>query len=267
MAPPPNISNHLSDEISIATATADNRPQATNDDLREYVVKFLFRPSNDKSNTHVAKTHHTILRAMHQIYAESNLKIFDNYGRSIDSFPTPKSYEGYLQHYKLHYVKGNPEKHRKPIYLVFHRIHSPVPLSELHRNEIISDLLRKVNTTMQLHHWNKDEPNIANLRFHVGVDPSNFLKEYFEERIRNLISQVTKRPKTKIPRFQCCYSSPFLIDEYGSQIATKSYDLQCQQQDAQLLLKMIQQTFAKNPSFILHRIRHTDPDIYKSAIQ
>lgn len=262
-----NQDNNSFDDISIATATINNTLHDDTDTVREYVVKFLFRPSDDKTNTHVAKMHYTILRAMTQIYADSNLKIFDNFGKPIDSFPTLKSYEEYLRHFKLHYVKGNATKNRKPIYLVFHRIHSPVPLSEIRRNEVIADLLRKINTTFQLHHWKEDETNISNLGFHVGVDPTNFLQEFFEERIRNLISQSTKRAKEKIPRFKCCYCSPFLIDEYGCRIATKSYDLQCRQQDAQSLLKLLHQTFAKNPSFLLHRVRHDDPDVYKSAIQ
>lgn len=56
-----NIPHDSSDDIGIATATADNQSHATNDNIREYVVEFLFRPSNDKTNTHVAKTHYTIL--------------------------------------------------------------------------------------------------------------------------------------------------------------------------------------------------------------
>lgn len=255
------------DEISIATVAADNCSTTTRTETKEYVVKFLFRPSNDNTNAHVAKTHYTILRAISQIYSDTPLTIFDNFGRTMASFPALKSYDAYMRHFKLHYVKGNETKRRKPIYLVYHRIHSSVPLSEIRRNEVIFTLLRKVNTIMTTHMWKEDETHISNLGFHVGVDPSNFIKEYFEERIRNQISQATKRSKDKIPRFQCCYSSPRTIDDYGDRISTKTYDLQCNQKDAKLLINLLKQTYTTNPSFIFHRLRHDDNETYKNAIQ
>lgn len=234
-----NLSHVDPDNISINTAVTDNCSHNARDKIREYVVKFLFHPTDNKNNIFVAKTHYTILRAIFQIYSDSHLKIFDNFGCSIDSFPTLRSYDAYLRHYRLHYINGNPSKNRKPLYMVVHCLHSPVPLSEICCNEVIANLLCKVNTRLMLHPWKEDEIKISNLEFHIGMDPTNYLKEFFEERICNQISQVTKCPKTKIPKFQCCYCSPFITEAFGTRITTKTYDLQCCQQDAKTLITLL----------------------------
>ena len=76
-------------------------------------------------------------------------------------------------------------------------------------------LLSKQNTCLTVHLWQEDETQIANLGFYVKVDPSNIMKEYFEECIRTKISECTRRDKKKIPQFHCGFSSPFVIEEGG----------------------------------------------------
>ncbi|KAL7580871.1 hypothetical protein ACA910_001140 [Epithemia clementina (nom. ined.)] len=211
------------DDMSVATVHTGNRPISNAGEAKEFVVKFLFRPHGGNNNTEVARTHYAILRAITDIYPE--VKIFDNYGVAIKEFPPLKSYDAYLRHFKLQFVKANDNKHRKAIYLAFHRIVSPVPLGEIRRHATVSTLLHKVNTRLSLHHWTEDETRIANLGFFVGFDPTNILPEEMVERIRRDITMVTERPCKKIPRFRCGFSSPFSINPQGVRISTKGYDL------------------------------------------
>ena len=118
-----------------------------------------------------------------------------------------------------------------------------------------------------VHLWKEDETQITNLGFYVNVDPSNVTKEYFGERICTKISVCTHRDKKKIPKFHCGFSSPFVIEEGGTRMSTKAYDLQCKQSDAKDLITLLQETYKTNPQFVFHRIRHHNLTAYKNAIR
>jgi hypothetical protein len=254
-----------SDEISIATANAENRNIIYSNEPTEYVAKFQFQPKTSGKNADVAQTHYQLLQAIKEIYPE--VKIFDNYNEEINQFPPLKSYAEYLRHFNLQFVKHNEKKNRQPQYLSFHRIITSVSLSEIRRHTIIASLLRKVNTRLTNHLWKEDETRIANLGFHVGVDPSNHLKEDFEHLIRKKIVAETKTNIKKIPRFQCAFTSPYLVDSDGNRTSSKSYDIQCKQEDAAVLIKLLQQTYQQNPTFVFHKMRHQNLQAYKNAIR
>jgi hypothetical protein len=268
MADLPNGATRMqenADDISVATATAENRNIVYTKEPKEYVAKFVFKPKNSETNTEVAKTHYKLLQAIKEIYPD--VKIFDSYNEEINKFPTLKSYAEYLRHFNLQFVKQNEKKNRKSLYLCFHRIITPVSLSEIRRHTIIATLLSKVNTQLTTHLWKEDETRIANLGFHVGVDPSNHLKEDFENSIRKKIAAVTNRNIKNIPHFQCAFTSPYLMDENGNKTSSKSYDIQCRQQDAAELIKLLQQTYQVNPTFIFHKMRHQNLTAYRNAIR
>ena len=254
------------DDISVVTASAENRYIQPSSEKKEYVIKFLFRPKKEGDNTEVARTHFAILKTINENYNDTT-DIFDNFGQKMIKFSALKSYDQYLRHYKLQYVKGNPHKNRPPIYLVFHRINSSVSISELRKHTVISALLQKVNTRMSTHIWLEDETRISNIGFFVTIDPGNKLKVQSEEDIKKEISAATGRPIKKIPRFQCVFSSPYQMQDDGSKVATKSYDLQCRQQDAKDIVKILHATYKDNPKFIFHRMRHTNATTYSNAIR
>ena len=253
------------DEISIATDTAENRTITNVGEEKEYVIKFLFRPKGEENNTKVAKTHYAILKVITDIYP--NVQVFDNFGSTVKEFPQLKSYDEYLRHFRLQYVKSNEKKNRGSIYLAFHRIRSTVPISEIRKHSSVLMLLQKVNTRLTVHLWKEDETRIANLGFFVGVDPSNYLKEHYEEKVRSQIASVTGKSKKNIPKFQCGFTSPYHIDDDGNRTATKSYDLQVRQKDAKELINLLQQTYKENPIFIFHKMRHTAVQAYQNAIR
>ena len=89
-----------------------------------------------------------------------------------------------------------------------------------------------------------------NLGFYVNIDPSNIMKEYFEERICTKVAECTHRYKKMIPKFHCGFSSPFVIEEGGTRTSTRAYDLQCKQFDAKDLITLLQDTYKTNPQFI-----------------
>ena len=114
------------DDISVNTVPAENGIINNVREPEEYVVKFLFRPKNASNNSQVAKTHYSILSAITQFSPDT--KIYDNYGVTMKKLVALKSYDEYLRHFNLKFVKGNEDKNRGPIYLVHHRIISTVSL-------------------------------------------------------------------------------------------------------------------------------------------
>ncbi|KAL7574196.1 hypothetical protein ACA910_014871 [Epithemia clementina (nom. ined.)] len=253
------------DDRSESTNVIINRTIDQRGEVKEYVVKFLFKPTASGKNTEVASTHFAVLQAIQEIYPETT--IFDNFGNTLSKIQALKSYDAYLRHFKLQYVKPNETKKRGAIYMCFHRIRSSVPISEIRRHSTIATLLSKVNTRLTVHQWSEDDTRISTLGFHVGVDPSNFLKEHFEEKVRSQISQATGRAKKHIPRFQCGFSSPFFVDAHGHRTSTKSYDIQCRQKDAKDLIQLLRQTYHNSPTFVFHKLRHHDANAYKQAIR
>ena len=155
----------------------------------------------------------------------------------MKEFPLLKTFDAYLCHFKLQFVKANPNKKRNAIYLMFHRIRSSVSISEIRKNSEAAALLSKQNTRLTIQLWKEDETQIGSLGFYVKVDPSNITKEYFEGHIRTKISECTRHDKKKFPQFHCGFSSPFMTEEGGTRTSTKPYDLQCKQSDVKDLLK------------------------------
>ena len=185
----------------------------------------------------------------------------------MKEFPLLKTFDAYICHFKLQFVKANPNKKWNAIYLTFHRIQSSVSISKIRKNSEVAELLSKQNTHPTVHLWKEDETQITNLGFYVKVDPSNITKEYFEERIHMKISECTCRDKKKIPKFHCGFSSPFVIEEGDTRTSTKAYDLQCKQSDAKDLITLLQETYKTDPQFVFHQIRHHDLTAYKNTIR
>jgi hypothetical protein len=254
----------INDDISVNTAPMENRIIANTGEAEEYVVKFLFQPKNDSNNSVVAKTHYSILSSIKQFFPTS--QVYDNYGCEMKKFTALKSYDEYLRHFNLEYVKGNKEKRRNPIYVVHHRIISNVSLGEIRKHWSVSDLLKRVNTRMTKHLWNEQETRIAVLGFSTNVDPTNFLKSDYEARMMSQIADKNQKSKKSIPRFQCTFSSPFDIDtNTNTRISTKTYALECRQKDAQVLKKLLEKTY-HDGTFMFFKVRHIKPALYRSAI-
>ena len=184
----------------------------------------------------------------------------------MKEFPLLKTFDAYLRHFKLQFVKANPNKKRNAIYLMFHHIRLSISISEIQKNSEVAALLCKQNTRLTIHLWKEDETQIANLGFYIKVDPSNITKEYLEELIHTKISECTRHNKKKIPQSHCSFSSPFVIEEGGTRTSTKAYDLQCKQSDTKDLISLLQDTYKTDPQFVFHRIRHCDLNTYKNAI-
>ena len=108
------------DDVSILTIMAENHFITLHDEVKEYVVKFLFIPDSNSNNTEVAQTHYDILHCITHLYPEA--QVLDNFGKTMKEFPLLKTFDAYLRHFKLQFVKANPNKKHNAIYLTFHRI-------------------------------------------------------------------------------------------------------------------------------------------------
>ena len=118
---------------------------------------------------------------------------------------------------------------------------------------------KRVNTRIIKHLWNEQETKIATLGFSIGVDPTNFIKEDYENRMLKTIASRTQRPDKKIPRFQCSFSSPYDIDQDENiRISTKTYALECRQKDAKDLKKLLEARY-KDGTFMFFKVRHINP--------
>jgi hypothetical protein len=259
------LENAINDDISVNTVHAENRIIVNSGGPEEYVVKFEFRPKNSSTNSVVANTHYSILSSIKQFFPDS--QVYDNYGNEMKKFTALKSYDEYLRHFNLEFVKGNQDKRRTPMYVVHHRIRSNVSLGEIRKHYSVSDLLKRVNTKMTKHLWLEQETRIATLGFSINVDPTNFLKNEYEAYMLGQISERTKKSKKSIPRFQCTFSSPYDINpDTNARISTKTYALECRQKDAQELKKLLEKTYLDG-AFMFFKVRHIKPELYRSAIR
>lgn len=90
-----NGKNDNEDDMSVNTTVQENRTEEDRE-LREYTVKFQFRPSQQE-RMFTARTHFAILKAIQHVYLES--KIFDNNVKILSKFPSIKSYQTYKKHF------------------------------------------------------------------------------------------------------------------------------------------------------------------------
>ena len=108
MAYDPLTSTAPPDDVSVSMTMAENRFLTSHNEVKEYVVKFLFRPNTSSHNTEVAQTHYTILCCITHLYPET--QVFNNFGKTMKEFPLLKTFDAYLHHFKLQFVKANPNK-------------------------------------------------------------------------------------------------------------------------------------------------------------
>ena len=181
------------DDVSVSMAMAENRFITSNDKVKEYVVKFLFCLVSSSNNTEVAQTHYNILCCITHLYSEA--QVFEYIGKTMKEFPLLETFDAYLHHSKLQFVKANPNKKCNAIYLTIHRIQLNLSISKIPTISEVMALLSKQNMRLTVHLWKEDETQITNLGFYVKVDPSNVMKEYFEERIHTKISECTRHGK------------------------------------------------------------------------
>ena len=127
-----------------------------------------------------------------------------------------------------------------------------------------------MNARMLVHHWQENETRISNLGFFVEIDPSNVTPEEAVDRVqKEMIKQNTGLSIKKIPKFKMVFTSPFIYDDFNEKCNSKAYGLQCRQDDAKTLIKILKETYKKNPVFLFHRLRHQDEaskEIYRSAL-
>ena len=140
--------------------------------------------------------------------------------------------------------------------LVFHHIHTSVLISEIHRHNVIENLLRKVNTCQTISCWQENETDIATLGFIVRIDPVNYLCNKLKEHLCHKIREHNDINKKKIPPFKCGYSSPFLINSKGYQTSPKVYNRQCHHQDATQMIKYLRTAYLSSPMFAFHKLCH-----------
>ena len=180
--------------------------------------------------------------------SQPEAQVFNDFGKTMKEFPLLKTCDANIRHLKLQFVKANPNKKCKTVYLNFHHIRSNVSISEIRKNSEDAELLSKLNMHLMVHLCKEDETQITNLGFYVNFDPSNITKEHIEEHIRMKISLCTRHDKKNIPKFHCSFSSPFVIEEGGTRTSTKAYDLQCKQSDAKDLITLLQETYKTDPN-------------------
>lgn len=150
--------------------------------------------------------------------------------------------------------------------LVFHRLITLVPISELRKHHVVSSILTKHKARMTVHMWTEDDVHISTFGFFVSMDPSNCLKDEFKERVKMAITAATQRNLKNIPKFQCGFSLPFNFTKNNIKVATKTFDLQCRQSNAKELFGLLQPTYVTNPCFIFHKLRHMNHDSYSNVI-
>ena len=74
--------------------------------------KIAFKPKTASAAGEVAKSHFTLLRAMHDNFTDS-VSILDNQGKPLKDLKTPKTVDAYLRHFQMHFVKENPNTNIK----------------------------------------------------------------------------------------------------------------------------------------------------------
>ena len=102
-----------------------------------------------------------------------------------------ETYDSYAHHFNLQHVKDNTNKTHGDMYLVFHQIHTSMPISKICQHNLIENLLCKVNTCLTIHCWQENETDIATLGFFINIDTGNYvlLHDKFEE---HLYLQISK---------------------------------------------------------------------------
>ena len=114
MAYDPLTSTAPTNDVSVSTIKAENRFLTLHNKVKEYVVKFMFWPNNSSHNTEVAQTHYNILHCITHLYPEA--QVFNNFGKTMKEFPLLKTFDAYLHHFKLQFVKANPNKKRNALF-------------------------------------------------------------------------------------------------------------------------------------------------------
>ena len=254
----------LMDDSSEITEIVHNERVKTYNQVREFTIRFRFTPNNDTENRRVAKHHYELLKRIHENF--KGILIYDNNGNTFNFKKQMKTYLEYASRFRLHYSKGNKAKKRHPQFSCYHRIRSAYSINDIRNHYEISVFMSKHKIKMNDHEWDETKNRIANIGFFTSTDPGNTLREEFETEIRTKIAKANALQLKNVPTFKCRYSSPFIYKN-NCRIATKALNLEVPQEKAKEMIKLLTNTFRKDPIFIFHRIRHENQQVYINAIR
>lgn len=207
---------------------------------------------------------------MKAVYPE--IKIFDNNRKEMKFKKKIINFREYSTHYNLQYLKGSTNKQRHPQFSNFHRIQTNLSICEIRNHKEITFFLKQSKIKINDHEWDEKSTRISNLGFCGGVDPGNYTRQQFESDIRKQIAAANSKQESKIPKFKCRFSSPFMyiesdnVDEPDRRLFTKACNLEVRQRDAKEMIKLLQKIYQTNPTFMFHRTRHDAPNVYSNVI-
>jgi len=254
--------NNPNDDVTIA---ASNASPPTMYKPITHVLKFVFRPKNSQESGRISRAHYDLLQCIFSEYP--GITVWGNQGTAYTSTPRIDNIEQYMKIFKLHHCRPNANKNRQELYEIYHRIETSIPLRDIRNNFHMKELLNRHHCRIQVHKWNETETDIINLGFFTEVDPGNCTAEEFHQELAQTMQTANKLSTGKlIPKFQIRFSSPSL-NVTGRWTRTKAFTIECKQQDAKQLFQYLSKVNPQDQTFVPHKLRHTTPKIYLSAIQ
>ena len=112
MANNPLTSTAPTNDVSISMTLAEKHFLTSHDEVKEYVVKFFSQLNTSSHNIEMVHTHYNILCCITHLYPDT--QVFDNFGKTMKEFPLIKTFDAYLRHFKLQFIKANPNKKAMP---------------------------------------------------------------------------------------------------------------------------------------------------------
>lgn len=256
-APPPMDHD---DNASIATKQTGVEISEIDHEMKEITIRFEFEPNGNKERAAQFTIVHTqILQEIQKAFEESVI-VFDNKATKIGKIditewvvPTMHS-----RHFKTHVIQGTKRRGSKLI--ICHRFHTTATLYQLRNEPAVRDLLESKKVYMRRHAWDETKVSLLQIGHYLQCNPQHYSEAAAVARLQAEV--LAKNPKAKLPPIRFIFGSP-----RKDHIRSKAYAIEFAKEDADVMIRILKDTYAGTNKLLLARLRYNSPDAYVKALK
>ena len=225
-------------------------------ETREICIKWVFPSVGDKRK--VLQSHYTMLSMM--LKAHPDLIVIDNKAQEHTNKKSMKPTESNRPF--AFYTDHRNRRNRSLVCI--HRIRTNQPLAALKDSWGVLEELKKQKAYVRTHAFGEKDREISHIGFIPGVNMVHIPKEVIKDEILTML----KQENAEVPNFEIVQVGVEMGKHSKMTDRTRAYEIQCLQQNASTLAKMLQSgPFKEKPVYVPYHMKQTKPAIFKGAIK
>ena len=267
--PDPSHANPAShDDMSDVTVNNGRKPDENQQTMTSKVVKFSFVYDDATTNRVPPSVIHTHWMQSVQEAMGNDIIIINNHNKPVETVSTitwadPSVHQ---KQFKLYQKTVGRDDKRNTTYYILHRVQTNESISKIKSLPSVKRLLKDYKCFITDHQWSETEWDTTRVGFVTNLDPSFYNRTQAHHKFNEILHSRENARKVKIPQFRMVFSSP-QVRHASHTVSTKAYAVEVLNDNAAMMIQVLQTLFRDTPTFVPYTLRCKYPDGYEKAIR